>query len=382
MKQSRHTLEQIFQTQVDNLSLTLQPFTVVKYQYVARYFVAYLRAEFPEIRRLSQLRRDPHMLGFFRWLCELRPPIGNPTRRQRLLCLRRLLNDLAAQGHQLQPGLIIPEDLPTLPEYLPRPLSPEDDHRLQDELRRNDNLYSNALLLTRLTGIRIGECIHLPLDCLRQIGPEQWALHVPLGKLHTERLVPLDSEGLRLLKRIQELRAMASPGSSGEIQRLPPASSGRSLCVVSNAARGAGRCRQTSRLHRQQTYLASPPAAHLGHGTAQLWNWAASPHEVDGAQKYSDDPSVFEGHPARLTTRVLPGTPKFTPNLTAFPRSPSPPLLQICLASAKRSRRHAIYWKCIDGNSPMTRPAAVYSGSITGFWTSLNNFRTSPAREK
>ena len=178
---------------------------------MARYFVGYLRDEFPEICRLSQLRRHPHMLGFFRWLCELRPPIGNPTRRQRLLCLRRLLNDLAAQGHQLQPGLIIPEDLPTLPEYVPRPLSPEDDHRLQDELRRQDDLYSNALLLTRLTGIRIGECIHLPLNCLRQIGPEQWALHVPLGKLHTERLVPLDSEGLRLLNRIQELRALASP---------------------------------------------------------------------------------------------------------------------------------------------------------------------------
>ena len=211
MKQSRHTLAQIFQAQVDNLSLTLQPFTIVKYQYVARYFVRYLRDEFPEVCRLSQLRRDPHMLGFFRWLCELRPPIGNPTRRQRLLCLRRLLNDLAAQGHHLQPGLIIPEDLPSLPEYLPRPLSPEDDHRLQDELRRKDDLYSNALLLTRITGIRVGECIHLPLDCLRQIGPQQWALHVPLGKLHTERLVPLDPEGLRLLKRILELRAMASP---------------------------------------------------------------------------------------------------------------------------------------------------------------------------
>ena len=211
MKQSRQTLAQLFQAQVDNLSLTLQPFTIVKYQYVARYFVGYLRDEFPEVWRLSQLRRDPHMLGFFRWLCELHPPIGNPTRRQRLLCLRRLLNDLAAQGHQLQFGLVIPEDLPTLPEYLPRPLSPEDDHRLQDELRCKGDLYSNALLLTRVTGIRIGECIHLPLDCLRQIGPEQWALHVPVGKLHTERLVPLDSEGLQLLKRILELRAMASP---------------------------------------------------------------------------------------------------------------------------------------------------------------------------
>ena len=214
MSQPRRTLEQIFQAQVQTLALTLQPFTVVKYDYVARHFVSYLRSTFPEVRRLSQLRRDPHMLGWFRWLCELRPqrpPIGNHTREQRLLCLRRLLEDLAAQGHPIQSGLIIREDFPVRPEYLPRPLSPEDDQRLQKELRRTDNLYSNALLLARVTGIRIGECIHLPLDCLRQVAPEQWALHVPLGKLHTERLVPLDAEGLRLVVRICELRAQASP---------------------------------------------------------------------------------------------------------------------------------------------------------------------------
>ena len=270
---------------------------------------------YPEIRRLSQLRRDPHMLGLFRWLCELRPSIGNPTRRQRLLCLRRLLNDLADQGHHLQPGLIIREDFPALPEYLPRPLSPDDDRRLQDELRRKDDLYSNALLLTRLTGIRIGECIHLPLDCLRQLGPEQWALHVPLGKLHTERLVPLDSQGLRLLKRILELRAAASPGRLSKIQGLSPPSSRRPLCLVSNAAFGAGRCRQTGGLHRYETYLPPPSEAHLGHGTTQLRDWAPRPHEVDGPQKYPDDPPLFEGCTARLTTRILPGTPKSSPDI-------------------------------------------------------------------
>jgi site-specific recombinase XerD len=212
MSQPRQTLEEIFEKQVQTLALTLQPFTVVKYRYVAYYFVGYLRETFPEVRRLSQLRRDPHMLGWFRWLCELRPPVGNHTRHQRLLCLRRLLDDLAFQGHPVQPGLILPEDFPARPQYLPRAMSPEDDRRLQEELRRADTLYSNALLLTRVTGIRIGECIHLPLDCRRQVGPGQWALHVPLGKLHTERLVPLDSEGLRLIERILELRALAPPG--------------------------------------------------------------------------------------------------------------------------------------------------------------------------
>jgi site-specific recombinase XerD len=138
--------------------------------------------------------------------------VGNHTREQRLLCLRRLLDDLAAQGHRLQPGLIIREDFPVRPEYLPRPLFISGRRSTTARgIARTDSLYSNALLLARVTGIRIGECIHLPLDCLRHVAPEQWALHVPLGKLHTERLVPLDSEGLRLLARIHELRAQASP---------------------------------------------------------------------------------------------------------------------------------------------------------------------------
>jgi integrase len=150
------------------------------------------------------------MLGWFRWLCELHPPIGNHTREQRLLCLRRLLDDLAAQGHPVRPGLILREDFPVRPQYLPRALSPEDDRLLQEALCREDNLYSYALLLMRLTGIRIGECIHLALNCVRHVGPEQWALHVPLGKMHTERLVPLDAEGLRVVNHIVELRAQFS----------------------------------------------------------------------------------------------------------------------------------------------------------------------------
>src|SRR5215471_12066076 len=33
----------------------------------------------------------------------------------------------------------------------------------------------------------------------------------PLGKMHTERLVPLDAEGFQLVQRILELRARTSP---------------------------------------------------------------------------------------------------------------------------------------------------------------------------
>jgi integrase len=82
---------------------------------------------------------------------------------------------------------------------------------LQQELRRTDDLPANALLLTRATGMRIGECIDLSLDCLPQLAADQWALHVPLGKLHSERLVPADAEVRRIVARIQALRALAPP---------------------------------------------------------------------------------------------------------------------------------------------------------------------------
>ena len=132
MSQSRRSLEQIFETQVQTLALTLQPFTVAKYQYVAA--LRGLSSRYlPQVHRLSQLRRDPHMLGWFRWLCELSPPVGNHTREQRLLCLRRLLDDLALQGHPLQPGLILREDFPARPEYLPERCL----RKMIDDFKRN-----------------------------------------------------------------------------------------------------------------------------------------------------------------------------------------------------------------------------------------------------
>jgi len=41
--------------------------------------------------------------------------------------------------------------------------------------------------------MRIGECADLCHDCLRNVGPDRWVIHVPLGKLKTERMVPVDS---------------------------------------------------------------------------------------------------------------------------------------------------------------------------------------------
>ena len=85
---------------------------------------AHLRTAFPQVRRLSQLRRDPHLLSWFRALSEQHPPLGNATRFTYLIRLRRLLHHLTANGTSIQRDFIRREDFPVQPRYLPRPLSP------------------------------------------------------------------------------------------------------------------------------------------------------------------------------------------------------------------------------------------------------------------
>ena len=298
-------LEQIFQDHLQTLALTLRPGTIQNYRCVARRFLQYLHTTFPQLRRLSQLRRDPHILGWFRSLCEQDPPLCNKTRADHLLLLRRLLDDLAANGHPLQPGLIRLEDFPPRPQYLPRPLSLPDDQLLQQELRRTDDLLANALLLTRATGIRIGECIDLAPDCVRQLGPEKWALHVPLGKLHTERLVPLDEEARRLVTRLLALRPLAPPAHLAKSAGwLLPRGGRNSLYETLRQALAAAAQRAGC--------SSSPVAAHrLRHSWAtEMLRWRVSLPALMhllGHKRYPHDLALSPGHPTRPAARVPPG---------------------------------------------------------------------------
>jgi len=215
MKRSRRSMDKILEAQIQVLTTTRRPKTVKCYRYCVRNFLAYLHTTFAHLRQLSQLRPDPHLLAWFRSLCQQYPAPGNRTRHLHLLTVRRLLRDLAHQGHALPPDLIRSEDFPPSDHYLPKPLSLEEDQQLQQQLRLADTLDGNALRLMRATGIRISECIHLPLDCLQQISEQQVALRVPLGKLHSERFVPVDEETQRVVARMTELGALPLPVRRG-----------------------------------------------------------------------------------------------------------------------------------------------------------------------
>ena len=203
----QHPLAPLFAHTVESLCTALTPSSKRNYNIVVRSFLIYLGAEYPKITRLEQLRRDPHILGWLALLRSQHPPLASITRANHVIYLRRLLEELAWTQHLPDLAHLLGRDDVTRKEHrLPRPLTPEQDALIQQELRRRDDLLSNALLLLRHTGMRISESVDLSFDCLRLVGPGQWAIHVPLGKLKTERLVPVDSMVCQLVERIRSLR--------------------------------------------------------------------------------------------------------------------------------------------------------------------------------
>src|SRR6266567_5484510 len=122
--------------------------------------------------------------------------------------LRCILEELAwtAQLPDLA-HLIRREDSPRPPQRLPRALTALQDQLIQQELLRRNDLSANIFLLLRHTGMRIGECVDLSWDCLRNVAPDRWAIHVPLGKLKTERMVPVDSFVCELVQRLRFFRS-------------------------------------------------------------------------------------------------------------------------------------------------------------------------------
>jgi integrase len=134
--------------------------------------------------------------------------------QRRVLAAAGLLTDITAWGWAEAPGrrLIFPGDIPKLPKVLPRYLPVDADRRLGEALRASPSpLPACALLLQRACGLRIGELLDLEMDCVHEVPGQGAWLKVPLGKLDTERMVPLDEETLALIDTITEIRSPGQP---------------------------------------------------------------------------------------------------------------------------------------------------------------------------
>jgi len=127
------------------------------------------------------------------------------SRKGYIIFARAYLRNLYEQGIVSTPSdeLLRSSDFPKLPSYLPRPLPPVADDTLQCRLEASEDQLHQALLLMRRTGLRIGELQDLSYNCVQRDERGLVFLKVPLGKLHNERLVPMDKATVAIAEKLQ-----------------------------------------------------------------------------------------------------------------------------------------------------------------------------------
>ena len=182
-------------------------------------FGEFLSDRFPALSSLAQLERA-HLEAFLIYLPtrgwrgafkSAGQPISTATVHETLIGLRTFLEDLRAWGWREAPArpVLLATDIPRLPDTLPRALAPGIDHALMLAVEELEDPFARiGIRLLRRTGIRIGELLSLELSCVTDYGPQGFWLKVPLGKLNSERSVPLDAEALQA---IEEWQAQRSP---------------------------------------------------------------------------------------------------------------------------------------------------------------------------
>jgi integrase len=217
----QHPLAVIFNHAIDVISIPLSPGTARVYRGTARSFLLYLSKSHPRVRSLKHLRRDPHVIGWLTYLRSQTPPLAPATYILRILLLRGIFQQIA-QAEQLPElaFLLQRQDVPRAPQRMPRPLTTEQDHALQQELLRRNDLPANVFLLLRHTGMRIGEVVDLSFDCLHSQGSDSWAILVPLGKLQRERMVPVDASVCALVHRLRFFRSFEIQPADTFIRKL------------------------------------------------------------------------------------------------------------------------------------------------------------------
>ena len=183
------------------------------------HFGRFLARHDPGLASLTLLDRQRHIEPYLNEVAvavnhRTGQPISPSTAKGRILTVGSFLDAIAEWGWPEAPArrLVFPRDAPKLPHPLPRYLPPDQERALLVALEASPSrLRADALLLLRATGMRIGELVDLELDCVHEVPGQGAWLKVPLGKLLTERMVPIDEETLALVDRITEHRSAGRP---------------------------------------------------------------------------------------------------------------------------------------------------------------------------
>src|SRR3954469_13441490 len=198
------------------VACSLRPGSVVGVELGLRAFAGFLLEAHPDVTTVAAVTRA-HIEGYKPWLAA-RPGqrvarVTVNTRAHRLGTLRMFFLRIEEWGWDDRPERvpIVFGDLPRQDKPLPKAL---DDPAAAKFLRAAQ---AQPRMLVRVvcevlirTGLRVGELIGLERDAVVQIGAGHW-LHVPVGKLHDDRYIPLHPQ---LVTLIADYRSRFVPASN------------------------------------------------------------------------------------------------------------------------------------------------------------------------
>ncbi|PBC51406.1 tyrosine-type recombinase/integrase [Rhodococcus sp. ACPA1] len=187
-------------------------------------FADYLTTHHRDLTCLRELDRS-HIEGFLVWnrtrtwrgqraAAGAGRTISRAVIQSTVLSLRNLLDDLTEWGWEQAPPrrLVFAADVPKLDQPLPRALAPDVDGAVMNAVAGLEDSFSRiGLTALRGAGLRVGELLDLELGSVVDYGPAGTWLKVPLGKLATERMVPLSAATVAALDEWTTQRGVCRP---------------------------------------------------------------------------------------------------------------------------------------------------------------------------
>jgi integrase len=230
---------------LDQVTVSLRPSTLKSIERDLRGFGHFLAQKYPEIHRLNQLTRV-HIEGYKACLPFDRRRgerhLARSTIRNTLINLRCFFNRITEWGYVDIPvrPLIFDADLPIADRPLPRFLDDPAATKLARAGRAEPYRFVRLVVdLLARTGMRKSELLALTVDAVVQIGSAYW-LRVPLGKLHTDRYIPLHPDLKAMLDDWIAQRPTGLRSNRLFLERGRPVNPGRIDRALAHVAAAAG----------------------------------------------------------------------------------------------------------------------------------------------
>ncbi len=304
------------QRYVAQVATSLRPSTVRSIERDLRAFGRFLAQHHPAVHHPGDLTRA-HVEAYKAHLASAPArtgrPLARPTVRNTLVTLRCFLTRITEWGYPDVPArpLIFDGDLPLLDRPLPRFLDDPAAAKLARAARAEPDRFTRLVVeLLARTGLRKGELLALSADAVVQIGSAFW-LRVPVGKLRTDRYVPLHPELKALLDDWIGRRPTGLRSNRLVLDRGRPITAGRVDRALARVAAAAGIGHVTP--HQLRHTLATQAvnrgmsldaiAALLGHRTLAMTMVYARIADRTVADEYvavTEKVEALYGQPARL----------------------------------------------------------------------------------